>query len=111
MPDVISQSHIVCLPSAYGEGVPRVLIEAAACGRPCVATDSPGCRDIVRAGVNGILVPPGDSQALGAALKQLIDQPKLRVQMGKAARRIAEAEFDDRDVARETAKIYADLCQ
>ena len=111
MPDVLAQSHIVCLPSAYGEGVPRVLIEAAACGRPCVATDIPGCRDVVRAGVSGILVPPGDSQALGAALKRLIQQPKLRAQMGKAARRIAEADFDVRDVARETAKIYADLCQ
>lgn len=111
MPDVLSQSHIVCLPSAYGEGVPRVLIEAAACGRPCVTTDIPGCRDVVQDGVSGVLVPPRDSVALGAALKRLIEEPKLRAQMGRAARRIAEADFDATNVARETARIYADLCQ
>lgn len=58
MPALIAQSHIVCLPSYYGEGVPRILVAAAAYGRPVVATDSPGCREVVRHGQNGLRKPP-----------------------------------------------------
>ena len=60
MPDMIRQSHILCLPTSYGEGAPRILLEAAASGRPIVATDLPGCREIVRHGENGLLIPVGD---------------------------------------------------
>src|SRR5262249_29987808 len=60
MPRVLQEAHVVCLPTYYREGVPRILIEAAASGRPLVATDMPGCRDIVQNGVNGFTVPIHD---------------------------------------------------
>ncbi|MCS3755660.1 glycosyltransferase involved in cell wall biosynthesis [Salinibacter ruber] len=60
MPDVLRQAHVVCLPSYYREGIPKVLIEAASCGRPIVTTDVPGCREIVADGENGMLVPTKD---------------------------------------------------
>ena len=63
MLEVYAQCHIVCLPTTYGEGIPRALIEAAASGRPIVATDVPGCRDIVQNEYNGFLVPPNDPGA------------------------------------------------
>src|SRR5262249_42452818 len=78
MPTSIAQSHIVCLPSYYGEGVPRILLEAAASGRPIVATDTPGCREIVRHGHNGLLVPVRDIAALAGAIEGLIENAPLR---------------------------------
>jgi glycosyltransferase involved in cell wall biosynthesis len=106
MPAVLAAAAIVCLPSRYGEGVPRVLIEAAAAGRPTVATDIPGCRDIVRDGVNGILVPPGDVPALTSALERLIDDPELRRRMGAAGRRMVEERFSLDLVIAQTLAIY-----
>ena len=73
MPALMAQSHIVCLPSYYGEGVPRILLEAAASGHPIVTTDSPGCREVVRHGQNGLLVPVRDGEALIGAITQLIE--------------------------------------
>ena len=64
MPQVIASAHIVVLPSYYGEGLPKVLIEAAACGRAVVTTDHPGCRDAIEADVTGLLVPVRDAEAL-----------------------------------------------
>jgi glycosyltransferase involved in cell wall biosynthesis len=64
MPAVYQAAHIVCLPS-YREGLPKALLEAAASGRPIVATDVPGCREIVRHDENGLLVPARDAKALG----------------------------------------------
>src|SRR5262249_40107504 len=78
IPACMAQSHLVCLPSYYGEGVPRVLLEAAASGRPIVTTDSPGCREVVRDGENGLLVPARDAEALARALAQLIENGPLR---------------------------------
>jgi len=86
MADVFAQSHIVCLPSAYREGVPKVLIEAASCGRPIVTTDMPGCREIVRDGENGILVPPRDGSAVARAVRRLVDDRELRRKMGERGR-------------------------
>jgi glycosyltransferase involved in cell wall biosynthesis len=68
---VLGQSHVVCLPSSYGEGIPRVLIEAASCGRPVVATDIPGCREIVRDGLNGFLVPVKDAGKVDPIVKTI----------------------------------------
>jgi glycosyltransferase involved in cell wall biosynthesis len=93
MPAVFAGSHLVCLPSAYGEGIPKVLIEAAACGRAVVTTDIPGCREIVRHGVNGLLVRPHDIEALADALAALIGDTETRRAMGAAGRKIAEAEY------------------
>jgi glycosyltransferase involved in cell wall biosynthesis len=106
MPAVLSQSHIVCLPSYYREGVPKSLIEAASCGRPVVATDTPGCREIVRDGDNGILVPIRDSVALTAALKKLIDDPSLRCKMGSRGRDIVIERFSIDKVVADTMTIY-----
>jgi len=109
MPEVFACSHIVCLPSFYGEGVPKVLIEAAACGKPIVTTDAPGCRDIVQNGVNGFLVPLRNSFALADALEKLITSPELRKKMGKKGREIVESNFSLEQVNRETLALYDEL--
>lgn len=108
MPEVLAQAHIVCLPS-YREGLPKVLLEAAACGRPIVTTDAPGCREIVRDGENGLLVPVCDEVALAQAIKRLIDNPKLRKQMGLQGREIVEREFSLEQVIEETLSLYRKL--
>ncbi len=111
MPNVFARSHIVCLPSSYGEGVPRVLIEAAACGRPIVTTDAPGCREIVQDGLNGFLVPLRDAAAVAEALKKLIDSPVLRRTMGAKGRELVESEFSLERVNNETLALYGELMQ
>jgi glycosyltransferase involved in cell wall biosynthesis len=90
---LIAQSHIVCLPSCYGEGLPRILIEAAASGRPIVCFDSVGCREVVRHGQNGLLVSLGDCEALVDAIVRLIQDAPLRAAMGARGREIAAMEF------------------
>jgi glycosyltransferase involved in cell wall biosynthesis len=97
------------LPTVYGEGVPKTLIEAAACGRPIVTTDTPGCRDICVDGVNGLLVPPGDQQALERAIGRLVHDPDLRHRMGGEGRRIAEQSFGIDQVNARTLAIYQAL--
>ena len=109
MPEVFAQSNIVVLPTTYGEGVPKVLLEAASCGRTIVATDVPGCREIVRHNENGLLVPPHDAQSLANALKILIEDPELRARMGARGREIVEAEFSEEKVVLETMKVYGEL--
>ncbi len=109
MPEVMAQSHIVCLPSKYGEGVPKVLLEAAAAGRAIVATDTPGCREVVEDGVEGLLVPPGESAALATALRRLIGQPDERKAMGAAGRARAIADLDIDQVVARTLAIYGEL--
>lgn len=111
MPSVYAESNIVCLPSTYGEGVPKVLIEAASCARVCVATDTPGCREIVRDGVNGLLVPAHDIAALTQAVKHLIDSPAKRMKMGAAGRQIVLEGFTLRQVVSETLSLYKALLE
>jgi glycosyltransferase involved in cell wall biosynthesis len=106
---LLASVHVVALPSYYKEGVPKVLIEAAACGRPVVTTDTPGCRDIVRDGLNGFLVPPRDSRALTDALDRLVSDGNLRVAMGERGRALAENEFGITDVIERTLRIYEEL--
>ncbi len=108
MKDVLARAHIVCLPSLR-EGVPKVLIEAAACGRAIVTTDAPGCREIVRNGENGLLVPVRDSRALSAALRLLIENPPLRAGMGSKGRDIVVQEFSIERVVSETLGVYREL--
>jgi len=109
MPEVFAASHIVCLPSAYGEGIPKVLIEAASCGRPIVTTDSPGCREIVRNDENGLLVPIRDHHALAHALRRLIEDASLRKQMGARGREMVLKEFTVDKVVEETLSLYDSL--
>ncbi len=108
MREVLSQSNIVCLPSLR-EGVPKVLIEAAACGRAIVTTDAPGCREIVREGENGLLVPVRDSKALADALRLLIESAPLRALMAAKGREIAVDEFSVERVVNETLGVYREL--
>jgi glycosyltransferase involved in cell wall biosynthesis len=108
IPAVLQKSHVVCLPS-YREGLPKVLIEAAACGRPIVTTDTPGCREIVRDGENGFCVPIRDANALAKAIRRLIDDPVLRKKMGERGREIALKEFSVDKVISETLALYKKL--
>ncbi|RYG47859.1 glycosyltransferase family 1 protein [bacterium] len=85
--------HMVALPSCYGEGLPRFLIEAAACGRPIITTDSPGCRDAIVPEASGLLVPIRDASALFEAIKSLALDEARRVSMGRVARQFAEKTF------------------
>lgn len=106
MPAVYHAADIVCLPS-YREGLPKVLIEAAACGRPLIATDVAGCREVCRDGVNGTLVPPRSVAALTAAIAELVAAPELRRRYGRAGRELIEAEFSLEQIGRETLAAYA----
>jgi glycosyltransferase involved in cell wall biosynthesis len=109
MPQLLAGVNIVCLPSYYGEGVPKVLLEAAAAGRPIVTTNTPGCREVVEDGVNGFLVPPRDHSSLVSALSKLIRDRQLREAFGKASRSRAVAKFNVADVVANTMGIYDQL--
>jgi glycosyltransferase involved in cell wall biosynthesis len=109
MPGALAKSHIVCLPSYYREGVPKVLLEAAACGRPVIATDMPGCRDIVRHEKTGLLVAPRDPQSLADAIETLLRDRDSRLKYGKAARALVEAEFSIGAVVEQTLALYEEL--
>jgi glycosyltransferase involved in cell wall biosynthesis len=109
MPEVMGLASIFCLPSAYGEGIPKVLLEAAASGLPIVTTDAPGCREVVRHGVNGLLVPVRCAVDLADALHRLIESPSLRKSMGEQGREIAVNEFSEFQVVAETMAVYEEL--
>lgn len=108
MPRLFRESHVVCLPS-YREGMPKVLLEACASGRAVITTDTPGCRDVIHAGRNGLLVPPRDVEALAAAIRQLIEGAQRRRRMGAEARLLAEREFDVEEVVRTQLEMYREL--
>jgi len=109
MPTLIRNASIVCLPSYYAEGVPKALLEAAACGKPIVTTDAAGCREVVRQRWNGLLVPPRDADALARALITLLSDATLRAQYGANSRKLAEQEFGVEAVAQRTLAIYRQL--
>ncbi|MGE0190234.1 MAG: glycosyltransferase family 4 protein [Steroidobacteraceae bacterium] len=106
MTDVLAQAQIACLPSYYGEGVPKFLLEAAAAGLPIVTTDSPGCRETVVQNVNGLAVPPRDPSALADALNALLHDSGRRAEMGRNSRKLAETEFSIDRVTSETLALY-----
>lgn len=108
MPGLFRSVDVVVLPS-YREGLPKGLIEAAACGLPLVATDVPGCREVVTDGVDGLLVPAKDASALAGAIARLNDDDALRAKLGAAARARVLAEFDERIVIRRTVDVYREL--
>ena len=96
---VLDQVHVVVLPSSYNEGVPRSLLEALASGKPIITTDWRGCRETVRPGENGILIPVHDPDALFEAMDALVQVPlEGLVRMGTSSRSIAESKFDERIV-------------
>jgi glycosyltransferase involved in cell wall biosynthesis len=108
MPAVYAEADVVCLPS-YREGMPKSLLEAAACGLPAVTTDVPGCRDVVVEGETGFIVPHGDAAALAAALRKLIGDASLRQRLGGNARRHFLEHFQLSRVIGETLRIYDQL--
>lgn len=108
MPEVFRSAHVICLPS-YREGLPKVLLEAAAAGRAVVATDVPGCRDAVRHGVTGLLVPVRDEKSLAAAIRQLLVDEDQRNRFGANARMWAESEFAVERIIAQTLALYEEL--
>ena len=108
IPDIFAQSHIVVLPS-YREGLPKVLVEAAACGRAVVTTDVPGCRDAIEPGITGVLVPPRNAVALADAIERLLNDPDQMKKMGEAGRQLAEREFAIEKIVAEHLRIYREL--
>lgn len=109
VPEIFSNSHIVCLPSCYGEGIPRVLLEAAALARPIITTDWPGCREVVRHDWNGLLIPPRNAPALAAAIQGLLKEPERRRRMGRNGRQRAIEAFTLTRVAQEILAVYRAL--
>jgi glycosyltransferase involved in cell wall biosynthesis len=109
IPAVLAMTSIACLPSFYGEGVPKALIEAMASSRAIVTTDIPGCRELVANGRNGIVVVPRDVNGLSAALELLIRDPERCRQMGKAGRLIVEKTLSLDQVLKETLAVYTEL--
>ena len=108
MAEVFSNSHIACLPS-YHEGTPRVLLEAASCGRAIVTTDVPGCRQIVKENEGGLIVPIKNPKALAESIRTLVDNPNLRIKMGKRGREIIITEFSDDIIIGQTLALYERL--
>jgi glycosyltransferase involved in cell wall biosynthesis len=102
---LLKNAHIIVLPS-YREGLPKSLIEACAIGRPIVTTDVPGCREVVKDGLNGFLVSVKDFQSLSNAIEKLILDRDLRIKMGKEGRKLAEREFSIDSVLEKTFEIY-----
>ncbi|MDC6457769.1 glycosyltransferase family 4 protein [Alphaproteobacteria bacterium] len=106
--EIYKETNIVCLPS-YREGLPKSLIEAAACGRSIVTTDVPGCRDAITPDVTGFLVPAKAPNVLADKIQTLIENPNLRKQMGGAGRALAEKTFAIEKIVSQHLEIYKDL--
>lgn len=108
MPALLASADIVVLPS-YREGLPKTLIEAAACAAPLITTDVPGCREVVTHEVEGLLIPSRDAQALALAIVRLQDDPALMHRLGQAARQKALSEFDEKIVVEKTLAVYQEI--
>jgi glycosyltransferase involved in cell wall biosynthesis len=109
MPKMLSEVDVVVLPS-YREGLPKTLIEAAACALPLITTDAPGCREVVsNTGEDGLQIPVRDSAALADAIRLLDDDRKLCRKLGLAAREKALREFDELIVISKTLRVYSEL--
>jgi glycosyltransferase involved in cell wall biosynthesis len=102
--------HIAALPS-HREGLPLSLLEAAACGRPLIATDVPGCRDIARPDLNALLVPLDDVEALARAIDRLALDPQLRRGFGEASRNLVEREFSGKRIGGDLVALYRRLLE
>lgn len=109
MPDLLKRSMMVVLPSYYGEGVPKVLLETAAVGRPIVTCDAPGCREAVEHEVNGLLVMPQCPEEIAGAIKTLMNDPEKRRCYGAAGRKRVEEDFHVDSVVSRTIKVYEEL--
>ena len=109
MPGLLSRSTLIVYPSYYGEGIPRVLLEACAAGKAIVTTDHTGCREAVVHNLNGILVPVKDPQATAEAIERILKDETMRKNMEAHSRERAETEFDIAIIAGKTASIYDNI--
>ena len=103
-------ANIVCLPS-YREGLPKGLVEAAACGRVVVTTNVPGCRDAISPNETGLLVPVKDAVALADAIQKLVESPGLRKKMGIAGRALAEEAYAIEKIVAQHMEIYQEMLE
>ena len=108
MHNIIPKADIMVFPSYYGEGLPKILSESAACGRAIITTDHPGCRDAITQDT-GVLIPIKDSVSLANAIKSFIDDPKKMVRMGRLGRMLAKEKFDIKKICKQHLKIYKSL--
>jgi glycosyltransferase involved in cell wall biosynthesis len=106
--DALASSDLVVLPS-YREGTPKILLEACSMEKPVIATDAPGCREVVEHERNGLLVPVQDAAALAEAIARLAADPALCARLGKAGRLKVVNEFSDVEIARQTLQVYETL--
>jgi glycosyltransferase involved in cell wall biosynthesis len=106
MPDLLARATAVVLPTAYGEGVPRILVEAASCGTPIICSNHPGCRAVVDDGVNGYTLPTISPESIADAVIRLLREPDAVTRLGAAGRRKAVEQLDGRDVLRQTLELY-----
>ena len=109
MPEEYAKCAVFCFPTAYAEGVPRVLIEAAASARPIVSTDTPGCREVVRHGENGLLVPVRAPAAVADAIEALLRDPAARAAMGRRGRELVRDRFSVETVVSATLALYDEM--
>ena len=103
---MIEESHVIVLPSYYGEGVPKILIEACSIGRPIISTNMPGCEEAIINGKNGVLVNPKNPKSLAKAMEKLILNKNNFNQMGKCSREVAISKFDINLVIKKHMEIY-----
>ena len=106
VPAIWRGAHVALAPSRYREGIPRAIVEAMASGRPLVTTDVPGCRELIRDGVDGLIVPKDDPTALAAAIRRLVGDPDARRRMGEAARQRFEEGFSESVVVERISALY-----
>ncbi len=106
IPELLSEASLVVYPSYYGEGVPRVLLEACAAGRAIVTTDHPGCREAIIDGEGGLLVPIKNAAATAEAIQSLLSDPVRLCDMEQSNLTRARSEFDIRTIAKRTASLY-----
>ena len=109
MAGLLNEIDIFVLPSGYGEGVPKSLLEAAACEKALITTDTPGCREVVIDGATGLLIPVGDPDALAFAIRRLVEDKALAIRLGRAARDRARSEFGAAVVSDATLSVYDEL--
>ncbi|MGH1456422.1 MAG: glycosyltransferase family 4 protein [Alphaproteobacteria bacterium] len=106
LPKRLSSAALIVYPSYYGEGIPRVLLEACAAAKSIITTDHPGCKEAVDHDVNGYLVPVKDAEKTAEAIEELLNAPDMRAQMGAKSREKAEKEFDIHIIAQKTVDMY-----
>lgn len=107
MVSLIHKNDVVCLPTRYGEGVPRILIEAASCGRAIIATDLPGCNDIIKDGYNGLLITPNNAKYLAEQIAVLLEDKQSLIKLGRNGRNRVLKKFDQKIVLKKTLSIYS----